>query len=118
MRLIVGWLHGGHIEAAYNAARDRCVGKLIEVGMEDRARVVGASTPHWFRHNFANRLRREMGWDSKMIAEAGMWEDDQVVGDHYLGDESDIIEEGIRSLEFGTSLTQAAEEEEQGIESA
>ena len=47
-----------------------------------------------------------------------MWEDDQVVGDHYLGDESDIIEEGVRSIEFGKSLTQVAEEEEQGIESA
>ena len=110
--------HGGHIEAAYNAARDRCVARLIEMDMDDRARVIAASTPHWFRHNFANRLRREKGWDSKMIAVAGMWEDEQVVGDHYLGDESDIIEEGVRSLEFGKSLTQVAKEEEQGVESA
>ena len=110
--------HGGHIEAAYNAARDRCVARLIEMNMQDRARVIAASTPHWFRHNFANRLRRDLNWDSKMIAEAGMWEDDQVVGDHYLGDESDIIEEGVRSLEFGKSLTQVAEDQEQGVESA
>ncbi len=110
--------HGGHIEAAYNAARDRCVARLIEMGMEDRARVMAASTPHWFRHNFANRLRRDLGWDKKRIAEAGMWEEDQVVGDHYLGDESDIIEDGVRGLEFGKSLTQVAEDEEQGIESA
>ena len=47
-----------------------------------------------------------------------MWEDDQVVGDHYLGDESDIIEEGLRRVEFGRSLTQVAEEEEQGVERA
>ncbi len=47
-----------------------------------------------------------------------MWEGEQVVGDHYLGDESDIIEEGVRGLEFGKSLTQVAEEEEQRIESA
>ncbi len=80
--------------------------------------MIAASTPHWFRHNFANLLRREKGWDKKMIAEAGMWEDDQVVGDHYLGDESDIIEEGVRSLEFGKSLTQVADEGGQGVESA
>ena len=110
--------HGGHIEAAYRAARERCVVRMIELGMEDRARVIANSTPHWFRHNFANRLRREKGWDKKRIAEAGMWEGEQVVGDHYLGDESDIIEEGVRSLEFGKSLTQVAEEEkEQNIES-
>ncbi len=110
--------HGGHIEAAYNAAKARCVARMIEMGMVDRARVIAASTPHWFRHNFANRLRRELGWDSKLIAVAGMWEDDQVVGDHYLGDESDIIEEGLRRVEFGKSLTQVAEEREQGVESA
>ncbi len=110
--------HGGHIEAAYNAAKARCVAGMVEMGMKDRARVIAASTPHWFRHNFANRLRRELGWDSKLIAVAGMWEDDQVVGDHYLGDESDIIEEGLRRVEFGKSLTQVAEEGGQNIESA
>lgn len=92
---------GGQIDAAFKAARGRCVAELVRLGLSDRARVVALATPHWFRHNLANRLRRELGWDAKLIAEAGMWESRRTVEDFYLGDETEHVEAGLRSLPFG-----------------
>ena len=92
--------HGGHLDAAFKAARTRCVAKLIAGGLEDRARVIGQATPHWFRHNLANRLRQDLRWDAKRIAEAGMWEDPRTVEDFYLGDEPEEIETALRALPY------------------
>ena len=98
---------GGQIDWSFKTARQRCVTEMIRLGHVDRARVMARATPHWFRHNLANRLRRELRWDAKLIGEAGMWEDEQVPAEFYIGDESEYIEQGLRSLEFGTKLTQS-----------
>lgn len=88
-------------------ARNRCVKKLVAMGLHDRARVIAQATPHWFRHSFANTLRQDYRLDARTIAEAGMWESVSLVNETYVADVPAHVEDALRRMEFGPSVETA-----------
>ncbi len=92
---------GGQITTGFKTARERCVTRMKEMGLHDRAAVMAEATPHWFRHNFANTLKREAGMTDDMIAEAGMWKSVPLVRDVYIDSPSEHIEQQVRAVSFG-----------------
>ncbi|MBT3788622.1 MAG: site-specific integrase [Alphaproteobacteria bacterium] len=95
---------GGQIKEAFDRAKERVVKELRKRHMHERARVLAKATPHWFRHNFANRLLRQKV-PLKTIMEAGMWESVAALM-NYLADAPAETESLVRSQTFGTQLVQ------------
>lgn len=101
---------GGHIRHAFASAKKRCARELRALGYSERAAVIARATPHWFRHNFANTLRQDLGLDAKAIALAGMWRNPAVVERYYIADVPIDLHAVVMSLPLGARLGPAATE--------
>ncbi len=95
---------GGHIRHAFARAKRRCVRQLKALGYHERALVMQEATPHWFRHNFANTLRQDLGLDARAIALAGMWRNPAVVERYYISDVPIDLEAVVTALPLGHRL--------------
>ncbi|WP_299393206.1 site-specific integrase [Pelagibius sp.] len=95
---------GGHIRHAFARAKRRCVRQMKALGYHERAMVIQEATPHWFRHNFANTLRQDLGLDAKAIALAGMWRNPAVVERFYISDVPIDLEAVVTALPLGQRL--------------